>query len=155
MAAANYCIANNIELEQALALMDRAIYFRIVGVKYFQTLGTKAAVLMKLNRMEEAKKIMEEAIPMGTVNEVHFYARNLLSAKETKEAFKVFKMNYEKFPNVYTTNIGMGRAHSALGEYKKALGFIKAALPQAPDEGSKTRTEDMVKKLEEGKDINL
>ena len=63
-------------------------------------------------------------------------------------------MNYDKFPNVYTTNIGMGRAHSALGEYKKALTFIKAALPQAPDEGSKTRTGAMIKKLEEGKDIN-
>ena len=72
MSAANYCIANNIELEQALAWMDRAIYFRIMGVKNFQTLGTKAAVLMKLNRTEEAKKTMEEAIPMGTVNEVHF-----------------------------------------------------------------------------------
>ena len=155
MAAANYCIANNIELEQALAWMDRAIYFRIMGVKNFQTLGTKAAVLMKLNRMDEAKKIMDEAIPLGTVNEVHFYARNLLNAKETKEAFKVFKMNYDKFPNTYTTNIGMGRAHSALGEYKKALGFIKAALPQAPDEGSKNRAEDMIKKLEAGTDINL
>lgn len=154
ISAANYCIANNIELEQALAWMDRAIYFRIMGVKNFQTLSTKAAVLMKLNRVDEAKKIMVEAIPMGTVNEVHFYGRNLLGAKETKEAFKVFKMNYDKFPNVYTTNIGMGRAHSALGEYKKALTFIKAALPQAPDEGSKTRTGAMIKKLEEGKDIN-
>jgi hypothetical protein len=38
MSAANYCIANNIELEQALAWMDRAIYFRIMGVKNFQTL---------------------------------------------------------------------------------------------------------------------
>ena len=75
MSAANYCIANNIELEQALAWMDRAIYFRIMGVKNFQTLGTKAAVLMKINRMDEAKKIMEEAIPLGTVNEVHFYGR--------------------------------------------------------------------------------
>ena len=155
MAAANYCIANNIELEQALAWMDRAIYFRIMGVKNFQTLGTKAAVLMKLNRMDEAKKVMDEAIPLGTVNEVHFYARNLLNAKETKEALKVFKMNYDKYPNVYTTNIGMGRAHSALGEYKKALGYIKAALPQSPDDGSKRRTEEMIKKLEEGTDINL
>ena len=65
MSAANYCIANNIELEQALAWMDRAIYFRIMGVKNFQTLSTKAAVLMKLNRMDEAKKIMDEAIPTG------------------------------------------------------------------------------------------
>ena len=85
---------------------------------------------------------------------VYDTGRNLLSARETKEAFKVFKMNYDKFPNVYTTNIGMGRAHSALAEYKKALTYIKAALPQAPDDGSKTRTEAMIKKLEEGKDIN-
>ena len=63
-------------------------------------------------------------------------------------------MNYDKFPNTYTTNIGMGRAYSATGDYKKALGYIKAAIPQAPDAGSKTRTEAMIKKLEEGKDIN-
>jgi len=155
MAAANYCIANNVELEQALDWMDRAIYFRIMGVKNFQTLGTKAAVLMKLNRMDEAKKIMGEAIPMGTVNEVHQYARTLVNAKEAKEAFKIFKMNYDKFPNLYTTNIGMGRAYSAMSDYKKALGYIMAALPQAPDEGSKARTEAMIKKLEDGKDINL
>ena len=91
MAAANYCIANNIELEQALAWMDRAIYFRIMGVKNFQTLGTKAAVLMKLNRVDEAKKIMDEAIPMGTVNEVHFYARNLLMQKKQRRRSRYLK----------------------------------------------------------------
>src|SRR5687768_13250899 len=62
--AARYCIENNVELEQALVWMDRAIYFRIMGEKNFRTLSTKAAVLMKMNRLDEAKKIMEEAIPM-------------------------------------------------------------------------------------------
>lgn len=152
--AANYCINNNIELEQALAWMDRAIYFRIIGVKNFQTLSTKAAILTKMNRMEEAKKVMEEAIPMGDMTEVHFYARNLLSQKLPQEALKVFKLNYEKFPNIFTTNVGLGRAYSAIGDYKKALQYIKAALPQSPDEINKTRLEDMIKKLEEGKDIN-
>ncbi|MBC7947986.1 MAG: DUF2911 domain-containing protein, partial [Chitinophagaceae bacterium] len=93
--AANYCIANNIELEQALAWMDRAIYFRIMGVKNFQTLSTKAAVLMKMERIEEAKKVMDEAIPMGAVNEVHQYGRTLLNIKQNAEALKVFKMNYD------------------------------------------------------------
>src|SRR5688572_21952795 len=82
MSAANYCITNNIELEQALAWMDRAIYFRIMGVKNFQTLNTKAAVLFKMNRVEEAKKVMEEAIPLGTVNEVHYYGRSLINLKK-------------------------------------------------------------------------
>ncbi len=154
MSAANYCVRNNIELEQALAWMDRAIYFRIMGVKNFQTLGTKASVLMKMNKMEEARKVMDEAIPYGTVQDVHFYARTLLNQKQVEEAVKVFKMNYDKFPNVYTTNVGLGRAYSATGDYKKALQYMKAALPLAPDEGNKTSVTAMIKKLEEGKDVN-
>jgi len=152
--AANYCIEHNIELEQALAWMDRAIYFRIMGEKNFRTLSTKAAVLTKMNRMGEAKKVMDEALPIGSVLEVHFYGRNLLSQKQPQEALKVFKLNYEKNPNVFTTNMGMGRAYSALTEYKKAITYLKAALPQAPNDFNKSTVEGMIKKLEEGKDIN-
>ena len=152
--AANFCIENNVELEQALAWMDRAIYFRVMGVKNFQTLSTKAAVLMKMNRPEEAKKIMDEALPMGSITEVHFYGRSLLNQQQTQEALKVFKLNYDKHPNVYTTNIGLGRAHSAAGDYKKALEYMKAALKQAPSDADKNRVIAMIKKLEEGKDAN-
>jgi tetratricopeptide (TPR) repeat protein len=152
--AANYCIENNIELEQALAWMDRAIYFRIMGEKNFRTLSTKAAVLIKMNRVDEAKKVMEEAIPMGTVQDVHYYGRTLLGMKQVDEAVKVYKKNYEKYPNVFTTNVGMGRAYSATGDYKKALTYMKAALAQSPDGGNKTNVETMIKKLQEGKDVN-
>ena len=152
--AANYCIDNNIELEQALAWMDRAIYFRIMGVKNFQTLSTKAAVLFKMNRVDEAKKVMEEAIPLGAMNEVHFYGRTLINMKQPQEAMKVFKGNYDKFPNVYTTNVGLGRAYSSLGDYKNALKYMKAALPLAPDEANKNSVRAMIQKLEAGKDVN-
>jgi tetratricopeptide (TPR) repeat protein len=152
--AANYCIANNIELEQALAWMDRAIYFRIMGEKNFRTLSTKAAVLTKMGRTEEAKRVMDEALPMGAMLDVHFYGRQLQSQNESKEAFKVFKLNYDKNPNQFTTNVGMTRGYSALGEYKKALPYAKAALVQAPDERNKDNVEIMIKKLEEGKDVN-
>ena len=67
---------------------------------------------------------------------------------------KIFKMNYDKFPDVFTTNIGLGRAYSAVGEYRKALEYMKAALPQAPDEMNRSRVDGMIKKLEEGKDVN-
>lgn len=152
--AANYCINNNIELEQALAWMDRAIYFRVMGVKNFQTLSTKAAVLFKMNRIDEAKKIMQEAIPLGAMNEVHFYGRTLIGMKQSQEAMKVFKGNYDKFPNVYTTNVGLGRAYSSLGDYKSALKYMKAALPLAPDEANKNSVKAMIQKLEAGTDVN-
>jgi hypothetical protein len=154
IAAANWCVQNNYELEQALAWMDRAIYFRIMGEKNFRSLSTKAAVLMKMNRIAEAKKVMEEAVPMGQTLEVHFYGRQLLNMKETDEAMKIFKGNYDKTPNMFTTNVGMGRGYSAKGDYKNALKYMKAALLQAPDERNKVSVEAMIKKLEEGKDIN-
>lgn len=152
--AAQFCMDNNYELEQALAWMDRAISFRIMGRANYRTLSTKAAVLTQMGRTEEAKKIMDEALPMGTMIEVHFYARTLQGLKKPAEAFKVFKLNYDKHPKEYTTNLGMARGYSGLGDYKKALAFVKVALPMAPDPGSKTRLEAYVKSLEEGKDIN-
>jgi hypothetical protein len=152
--AARYCIENNVELEQALVWMDRAIYFRIMGEKNFRTLSTKAAVLMKMNRLDEAKKIMEEAIPMGSMLDVHFYGRELLRMKQTDEAIKVYKKNFEKYPNQFTTNVGLGRAYSAKGDYKKALTYMKTALPQSPDEGNKLHVEGMIKKLQENQDVN-
>ena len=152
--AANWCIQNNYGLDQALEWMDRAIYFRVMGEKNFRSLSTKANVLMKMNRVDEAKKVMQEALPLGTMVDVHFYGRQLLNMKETDEAFKVFKSNYDKYPDQYTTNVGMGRAYSAKGDYKKALGYMEAALAQAPDEGSKTNLQGMITKLKDGQNIN-
>ena len=154
ISAAYWCINNDYELDQALAWMDRAIYFRVMGEKNFRSLSTKAAVLMKMNRMEEAKNVMQEALPLGTMLDVHFYARQLMSSKETTEAYKVFKANYDKFPNQFTTNIGMARALSSRGEYKKALVYARAGLSQAPDEQNRKSVEEMVSKLQRGQDIN-
>ena len=142
------------ELLRELAWMDRGINFRIMGEKNFRTLSTKAAILIKLNRIDEAKKVMEEALPLGSMQDIHQYARTLLSAKQTQEAFKIYKSNYDKYPNEFTTNVGMGRAYSAQGDYKKALNYMKVALPKAPNNFYKNVVETMIKTLEQGKDIN-
>jgi hypothetical protein len=63
-------------------------------------------------------------------------------------------MNYDKSPKEYTTNVGMARAYSAKGDYKKALTYLKAALPVSPDDGAKRNVEGLMKRLEEGQDIN-
>ncbi len=152
--AATFCLANNYELEQGLAWIDRGLYFRIMGQKSFRGLSTRAAILTKLNRLDEAKKTMDDALPLGTMTDIHFYGRTLLAAKQTQEALKVFKANYDKYPNVYTTNVGMGRAYSALGDFKNALFYMKAALGQAPDNLNKNSVESMIRKLEKNVDVN-
>ncbi|RYF98769.1 MAG: tetratricopeptide repeat protein, partial [Chitinophagaceae bacterium] len=102
----------------------------------------------------EAKTLMDDALPMGSMIELHQYGRQLLGMKQAQEALKVFKTNYDKNPDQFTTNVGLGRGYSANGEYKKALEHMKAALTQAPDDLNKNSVAAMIKKLEAGKDVN-
>lgn len=152
--AAQYCLANKTNLEEALQWAEMAVSGVFIGQQNFTTLSTKANVLAALGRTDEAKATMQKALPMGQMTEVHVYARQLLQQKKTKEAFDAFKMNYDKFPNQFTTNVGMARGYSAMGDYKTALDYAQKALAQAPDAGNKASMENMVKKLQEGKDGN-
>lgn len=152
--AANYCIVNNVNLEEALAWSEHSISGPFIGQKNFNTLSTKAQLLSKLNRPAEAEAAMKEALPMGSANQIHAYARQLLQQKKSKEAFDAFKLNYDKNPNTFTTNVGMMRGYSALSNYKKAVEYAQKALPQAPDKLNKDNVERMLKMLQEGKDVN-
>ena len=152
--AANYCLDNNIATEQALAWADEAITARFVGQKNFQTLSTKARALRKLNRSGEAKTIMDEAVTTGNMLELHQYGRSLVAAKQPQDALAVFKLNYSKNPNVFTTNVGLGRGYAAVGDTKQALKYLKMALSQAPDDLNKSNLTNLLQKLEKGEKIN-
>jgi len=107
-----------------------------------------------LNRLAEADVIMAEALPLGQMNEVHNYGRSVLAAGRPEVAIQVFKNNYKKFPNTYTTNMGMVRAMNAAGNAKEALKYAKQALLLAPDNDSKLKMEGMIKKFEKGEFLN-
>jgi len=78
----------------------------------------------------------------------------LLRQKKTKEALEAFKLNAQKNPNVFTTNMGLMRGYSANGDYKNAAKYAKLALPQAPDKANKDALEKYIPMLEKGQDIN-
>ncbi|HUR12302.1 MAG TPA: DUF2911 domain-containing protein [Flavitalea sp.] len=152
--AAGFALQNNTNLEEALIWADKSVNEPGIGEKNFQTLSTKAAILSKLNRQAEADSAMKEAMPLANMNQLHAYARQLLQQKRNKEAYEVFKKNYDKYPNQFTTNMGMVRGYSAIGNYKKSLEFAQKALPQAPDKLNKDNIEKMIVTLKEGKDVN-
>src|SRR5690349_9737479 len=110
--AAQFCLQNNINLEEGMKWADDAINGVFIGEKNFVTLSTKASFLKKMNRNAEADALMKEALPMGTVQQLHTYARQLLQQKKSKEAFEVFKINFDKNPNEFTTQVGMVRGYS-------------------------------------------
>jgi hypothetical protein len=152
--AAQFCAEHNTNLNEALAWAEASITSPFISEKNFLTLSTKAQVLEKLNRRAEADSAMTAALPLGKAPEIHAYARVLLAEKRNKEAFNAFKLNYDRHPGEFTTIVGMIRGYSAIGDYKKALGFAQKALPLAPDKLNKDNIANMINMLKEGKDVN-
>ena len=152
--AAQWCVDHNTNLEEALQWADTATNPNILGDRNFVSLSTKAQVLAKLGRGAEADAVMREAVPLGTMNQIHQYARQLLTQKKNKEALEVFKTNYDKNPNQFTTLMGLTRAYSAVGDYRKALEYAEKALPLASNAANKNNIEKMIGLLKEGKDVN-
>ena len=152
--AAQWCAQHNTNLDEALLWSDSATSVNFGGDHVFQPWGTKAMILEKLGRSAEAADAMKKGLPFATMTEVHQYARQLLAQKKNKEAFDVFKMNADKYPNVFMTNMGLARAYSGIGNYKKSLEYLLKAQPQAPDPVNKATIEKFIKLAQDGKDIN-
>ena len=154
MQAAQFCAQHNTDLDEGLAWADASISAPFIGNKNFQTLSTKAQILALQGKTADADATMKEALPLGTMAEVHQYARKLMGEKKSKEAFDAFKLNYDRHPNEFTTNMGMARAWSSTGDYKKALDYMKKAQAQAPDKANKDNIDKLIPMLQAGKDIN-
>lgn len=152
--AAQYAADRNMNLEEGLKWANQSISDPFVGNANFQTLSTKADILAKLGRKTEADSLMKAALPLGTMQQIHQYGRQLLAEKKFKEALEVFKTNYQKNPNQYITLMGLTRGYSANADYKNALKYANMALASAPGQQAKTQVEGMIEKLKQGKDVN-
>lgn len=151
--AAAYCLANNTNLQEGLSWADSATSIKFGGTRNFEPWQTKAAILDSLGRKTEAAEVMKQALSFVDDLQGYVYGCTLVNAKRPQEAFGIFKMIYDKYPNTLFTNVGMATGYSALGDYKKALTFALKALPLAKG-GNKIEIEKNIKDLQNGKDMN-
>ncbi len=152
-AAANWCLQNKVNYEEALGWINTAVDPSLGGVNTFRVVSIKAGLLQVLNRKDEANKIIQGAIESASVTDLHNYGRQLLGEKKVKEAIAVFEKNYTKNNGAWPTAAGMMRGYSASGDLKKALEYAKKAVTQAPNAGVKKVIEDAIKTLESGKPL--
>jgi tetratricopeptide (TPR) repeat protein len=153
--AASWTLQNNYELERGLEWATAATGSNFPGdPTSFTALSTKAGILDKLGKAEEAAAVIKSALPFGTVGELQQFGRQLLTAKKPQAALEVFQFNYNKNPNQFIALMGMARGLSANGDYAKALEFANKALPLAPNDANKQAVQSMIEKLKAGKDIN-
>lgn len=152
-AAASWCVENDTNYTEALNWISSAVDPNLGGRNDFASLSVKAALLRKLGKDAEATTTMNTAMENATANELHNYGRQLLAENKLQEALAVFQKNYTKNKGAWPTNAGMMRISSAMGDYKKALDYAKAALPQAPNEQTKKMLENAIATLAAGKPL--
>lgn len=154
--AANFCLQNNINLEEALRWADYSINATFVGQANFRTLSTKGQILAKLGKQKQADSLMNLAInqPTASAMDLHTYARSLQAQGRKQDAMKIFELNAQRNPKDWVPQWGLARGYSALGEYSKALKAAEKALTLNPDEGNKNNIQKGIEKLKAGKDVN-
>lgn len=154
--ASDYLTQNNLDPELALVWAERSLEIRTNGRVSFENLAQKAVALEKLGRAAEAVAVMDQALPLGTVAEIHQYGRRLIVAKQAERALAVFKLNAERFPNVWPVNYGLARGYSAVGNYSAALEALLKAQVQVPagDTVNAAAIATNLEKLKRGENIN-
>ena len=153
--AANWALQNNYQLEKALEWATLASGSNFPGdPTSFAALSTKAAILDKLGKGDEAVAVIKAALPYGNINQLQQLGRQMIAAKKARAAIEIFQFNYNKHPDQFITLVGMARGWSANGEQAKALEYATKALPLAPNDANKKAVQEMIDKLKEGKDIN-
>jgi tetratricopeptide (TPR) repeat protein len=120
----------------------------------FAALSTRAAILDKLGKVNEATAILKTALPFGNMNQLQQLGRQLITGKKQTLAMEVFQFNYNKHPDLFITLVGMARGMSAIGEKSKALEYAGKALPLAPNDVNKKAIQEMIDKLKAGEEIN-
>ena len=150
--AADYCLVNNINLEEGLSWAERSIntYF---GESNFLTLSTYAGLLEKANRKHEADSVMKKALPMGTPLQLLVYGSNLNKMKKHQDAFKIFKINYDKNPKEAYACLGMVMGHYFLDNKKEAIKFAVKGKEVTANADFKGYFDSLITDINAGKEM--
>ncbi len=152
VAAAEFCAARKIHLDEALAWADSAIYQPFFGRQEFNTFRAKAMVLRAMGKEQEADAVMLTAINhhTATMQAVHQYGRSLLQEGKNEKALEIFKLNRKNHPeDSFTTYVGLARGFTAVGDKKSAIRNWELAIKNLPADQKRNQKyyEDELKKL--------
>jgi len=147
--AAGYFLANKINLDEALKLEDQSIQ----AEERYDNVLNKSKILDALNRKDEATAARNQALDKASPLQLYFYARQLQAEKKPDQALAMFRSTAKKFPDYWTSHMGLARVYSSQGDFDNAVKEVKLSLAGAPD-SNKANLEGYVKRLQAKEDIN-
>lgn len=147
--AANWCLDNNYNLEEALKWEDTSIQ----NESRFENWETKSRILGTMGRKEDADKALTTAIEKANAVQLYVYARGLQRQGNTKRAFELYPQVTKKDPSHWVSHLAMARVDSNKGDFPAASKELTQAISGAPDQ-TKPFLEPLLKRLEAKDDIN-
>ncbi len=147
--AAGYLLANKINLDEALKDEDQSIQ----AEERFDNLLNKSRILEAMGRKDDAIAFHNKAMEKGSALQLYVYGRQLQGEKKQEEAISLYRSNAKKFPDDWTSHLGLARVYSSTGDFDNAVKEIKVALTGAP-EISRPGLENNLKRLQAKDDIN-
>jgi hypothetical protein len=142
--AANWCLRNDYDLDQALAWSDQSIKIQA----NFQNLQTKAAILEKKGGdPKEVEALSAQAMKVATEVDINARGYQLLQQGKNAEAIALFRKNVKDHPNSWNTYDSLGEALAASGDKKGAIESYGKALAMTADPVQKKRITDALAKL--------
>ena len=148
--AANFCVQQNVNLQDALAWSESAIA-RQGGAS---ALFTKMSVLEKMGRFTDAETVKQAAVEAANEKELNVYAYSLLSQKKIDEAIILFMLNVKRNPDSFNAYDSLGEALAAKGDKKQAIANYTRALRLSTDGDNKKRISDIIASLRRQSDMN-
>src|SRR6202522_2065030 len=127
--AANYMLAEKINLDEALGFANKSIE----NEDRFENETTKAKVLTALNRKDDAAVAQKKALEFASPLQMHGYARQLMGEKRNEEAYAIFRENAKKHPDQWFVHTGLARVYSSEGKFDDAAKEMKLSLAVAPE----------------------
>jgi len=147
--AANWCLDNNYNLEEALKWEDTSI----ANEDRFENWETKARILAAMGKKDESEKALNTALSKATALQLYVYARGLQRNGNSARAFELYPQVVKRDPNHWLSHVAQARIASKAGDFTTASKEMKQAIASAPD-GNKPQLEGLLVKLDAKTDIN-
>ena len=126
---ANYYMLNNMDINQALAFVDRSIAINQNVTNSF----TKAIILEESGKTEEAAKMKEEAFVNASENNINTLGCQYLFAGRVDDAMLIFKKNVEIHPDSWNVYDSLGECYATAKDNEHAIEYYTKALEKAPE----------------------
>ena len=106
-----------------------------------------------MGKKQDAEALRAKALDKANALQLYIYGRQLQGDKKQEEALAIYRSNAKKFPDYWTSHLGLARVYSAQGDFDNAVKELKLSMPGAPD-ANKNALEGYVKRLQAKDDIN-